>query len=567
MLPAQAPATPPPGGRAAAAPAIPDSPASTSLSTNVDEVSLDLMVRTKHNKPVLDLEPSQLTVTDAGSPVQLSSLRLVTADSGSQHLVALVFDRLGKGAAERAHAMADKILGVFPEKGFTFAVLQVNGRLRLIQSYTRDRQLIDAAITVATPDPLAAPPTDLSPAEKILTATENSDALALSSEERVNGKLLLKALEDSQRILEDRHGPPSLAAIQALAESDRTLTGRKFIVYFSEGITSSSDLGSIPQSILGVANRAGVTLCIVDTNSFDPKMKATMEASANSVAVGRSGASGNISAFGSGNIGSLPGNGAGGFTAGAVPDAVAVHNVAGFEFGDVDARESPLVPMALGTGGIYIGGSGRYDRQLQHLQENLTSWYQAAWAPPIKKYDGAFRPIDIHPLRKDVVIHTRSGYFAVPPAEATGIRPFEMPLMNILAGGPLPSDVAFHAGVLHLGQLPDGNAGELAVQVPLSQLAVHEDASTHIASVHASIVAVIKDSKGAILQHFGEDFPLHEPADMIHTNPGQSITLEEHFSADPGVYTLEAAVMDSIAGKAGAQSIPFTIEPAPKGPR
>jgi VWFA-related protein len=563
MLPAQAPS---PGGQAAAAPATPDSSGSTSLNTNVDEVSLDLTVRTKHNKPVLDLEPSQVTVTDAGSPVHLSSLRLVTADSGSQHLVALVFDRLGKGAAERAHAMADKILGVFPEKGFTFAVLQVNGRLRLIQSYTRDRQLVDAAITAATPDPPEAPPTDLSPAEKILTATENSDALALSSDERTNGKLLLKALEDSQRILEDRHGPPSLAAIQALAESDRTLTGRKFIVYFSEGITSSSDVGSIPQSILGLANRAGVTLVVVDLNSFDPKMKAAMEASTNASTVGQSIASGNVSSFGVGSFGGLPGNGGGGRSPGAGMDPESVHNIAGFAFGDVDAHESPLVSMALGTGGIYIGGSGRYDRQLQRLQEDLTSWYQAAWAPPIEKYDGAFRPIDIHPLRRDVVIRARSGYFAVPPAEATGIRPFEMPLLNILAGPTLPTDVAFHAGIMHLGELPDGNAGELTVQVPISQLAIHEDASTHIASVRASIVAVVKDSKGAILQRFGEDFPLHEPADMMHANSGQSITLGEHFSADPGAYTLEAAVMDGLANKAGAQSIPFTIAPPPKGP-
>ncbi len=565
-LPAQTPpAAAPPGGQAAAVPATPDSPASTSLSTNVDEVSLDLTVRTKHNKPVLDLEPSQLTVTDAGSPVQLSSLRLVTADSGSEHLVALVFDRLGRGASEKAHAMADRILGVFPEKGFTFAVLQVNGRLRLLQPYTRDRQLVDAAITAATPDPLTAPPTDLSPAEKILTESENSDALAVSSDDRARGKMLLSALEDSQRILQDRHGPPSLAALQALIESDRLLTGRKFILYFSEGITSSSDVGNIPKSILGLANRAGVTLCVVDLNSFDPKMKAAMEASVNSTTVG-AGDSGGTSAFG---LGSMPGGG--GATSsiggqGAGFSLASVHNAAGFEFGDVNTQDSPLVSLAQGTGGVYIGGSSRYNRQLQQLQETLTSWYQASWAPPIKKYDGAFRPIDIHPLRKDVVIHARSGYFAVPLAESSAVRPFEMPLLNILAGTALPTDVQFHAGVMHLGELPDGNAGELTVQVPISQLAIHEDSSTHIASVHASIVAVVKDSKGAILQRFGEDFPLHQPSEMMHANSGQSITLEEHFSADPGVYTLETAVMDGIANKVGAQSTTFTIEPQPKGP-
>jgi hypothetical protein len=141
-----------------------------------------------------------------------------------------------------------------------------------------------------------------------------------------------------------------------------------------------------------------------------------------------------------------------------------------------------------------------------------------------------------------------------------------MPLLNILAGSARPTDVAFHAAILHLGELPDGNASELTVQVPISQLAVHEDTNTHISAVHAAIIAVIKDSKGTILQRFGEDFPLHETPDMFRTNSGQTITMEQHFSADPGVYTLETAVMDRIANKAGAQSTTFTVEPATNGP-
>jgi VWFA-related protein len=565
LLPAQAPSVAaPPGVQASTLPATPDSSASSLLSTNVDEVSLDLTVRTKHNKPVLDLQPSQLTVSDAGSPVQLSSLRLVAADSGSQHLVTLVFDHLGRGASQRAHTMAGKILEVFPEKGFSFAVLQVNGRLRLLQPYTQDRRLVDAAIADAIPATPALPLADLTPAEKTLTASENSDALAVSSDDRADGKLILTALEESQRILEERHGNPSLAALQALVESDRLLTGRKFILYFSEGITSGSNIGDAIQSILGQANRAGVTICVVDTNSFDPKMASAMDASAASSLLASGGGSG-ANSFG---VGGMPGGGGISSSVGGPGTAfnlAAVHNTAGFEFGDVDTRDSPLVHLTYGTGGIYIGGSGGYNHQLQQLHEELTSWYQASWAPPIKKYDGEFRPIDIHSLRKDVVIHARSGYFAVPPAESTGIRPFEMPLLNILAGSSLPTDIAFQAGILHLGELPDGNAGELMVQVPISQLAVHEDANTHISAVHASIVAIVKDSKGAILQRFGQDFPLHETPDMFRADSSQMITLEQHFSADPGVYTLEAAVMDRIANKAGAQSTTFTVEPPAKG--
>jgi VWFA-related protein len=550
--------------QAPAASAIPDSSVSSPLSTTVDEVSLDLTVRTKHNKPVRDLLPSELAVTDDGSPVQLSSLRLVAGDSGSEHLVAFVFDRLDTRTAKAAHAIAEKILGVIPEKGYSFAVLQVDRRLRLLQPYTRDRRLVDAAIGDATPPSPVPPLADLTRAEKTLIASLQSDALTVSSADRADGKLVLSALEQSQRIIEDHRSSPSLAALQALVLSDRLLTGRKFIFYFSEGVASNSDSHDIIHSIVGLANRAGVTICVVDADRLDAQMGSNLQAAVASSIVGKGPTNTNISAFGTGSIGNSPSSS--GFAPGASLNSVAAHYTAGFEFGDVDVVQSPLSGLTSGTGGIYIHAPGGSKHQLQQLHDDLTTWYQASWVPPIKNYDGQFRPIDIRPLRKDLVIRARSGYFAVRPTESSEVRPFEMPLLNILAGAALPTDIAFHAGILHLGALPDGNSIALAVQVPISQLEIHEDANTHISSVHATIVALIKDSKGAVLQRFSDDFPLHEAPDMFRADSGQVITLQRHFAADPGVYTLETAVMDRIANKAGARRTTFTVEPSPQGP-
>jgi VWFA-related protein len=543
--------------------AAPDSPATSPLATTVDEVNLDLTIRTKHNKPILDLEPSQIAVTDDGSPVQLSSLRLVDAASGAEHLVTLVFDRLDPSAAKAARKMAERILTAIPVKGYSFVVLQVNGRLRLLQPYTVDRSLVDAAVVSATPGLPAVPSNDLSPAEKALIASIHSDALTLDSANRAEGKMILSALEQSQQILESRRDFPSLAALQALVLSDRFLTGRNLIVYFAGRTASSSDARDVLHSILGMANRAGVTICVVNADPFNSQANSRLQASTVSALIGSgSGAGGSVSSFG---VGNLPGSSSsGGFQAGGFGTAMA-HNVSGFEFGDSDTDESPLVPLARGTGGIYIADAAGLKHRLQQLHDQLTSWYQASWTPPIKNYDGQFRPIHISALRKGLVIRSRTGYFAVPPTEASGVRPFEVPLLNILAGTTIPTDVAFHAGVLHLGELPDGNSGELAVQVPIAQLEQHEDSSTHITSVHAAIVAVIKDSKGTVLQRFGEDFPLHETPDMFRTDSGQSITFQDHFSADPGVYTLETAVMDRVANKTGAQRTTFTIDSPSKG--
>lgn len=556
MFPPISPAQAPGGGHAPATSATQRSSSTSLLSTNADEVSFDLTVRTKHKKPVLDLQPSQLMVTDDGSPVPLSSLHLVANASGSQHLISLVFDHLDPAAAKTARKIAAKILGAIPGTGYSVAVFQVNGRLRLLQPFTADLPLIDAAIADATSTSSAPPSADLTPAEKTLIASVHSDALTLNVAQRAQGKLLLSAIEESQRILEDRRSYPSLAALQAIVDSDRLLTGRKFIFYFSEYLPTNHDARDMVRSITGLASRAGVNIYPVDISRFNERMVSAYSASMATMMLGFGSAGGSSSAFGGGSS----------FTPGAANGPVGAVDMSGFESGGFGADQSPLVALAYGTGGIYFSGSGGSKHQLRQLREDLTTWYQATWVPPIKNYDGQFRPVKIHPLRKGIVVHARSGYFAVPPTEASGIRPFEMPLLNILAKPALPTDVVFRTGILHLGALADGNSAELSVQVPVSHLEIHEDASTHISTAHATIVAVIKDSKGNVLQRFGEDYPLHETPDMFRADSGQTITLERQFSADPGVYTLETAVLDQAANKAGAQRTTFTMEPPQHSP-
>jgi len=242
-------------------------------------------------------------------------------------------------------------------------------------------------------------------------------------------------------------------------------------------------------------------------------------------------------------------------------------NMSQLEFDSLEEVRSPLVNLATGTGGVYIRAGASLKKPLDQLHDDLTTYYEAAYTPAIKNYDGQFRPIAIQPLRKDLVVRTRSGYFAIPPGSGSGIRPFEVPLLTIL-GNPaaLPNAIAFHASVLRLGELPDGNSGALTVEVPVSQLEIHDDGNTHISSVHLSVVALVKDDKGAILQRFSEDIPRHEAPDTLRSEQGQFIVMQRHFSAEPGTYTLETAVLDRLSNKAGAQRSTFTIDPAPHGP-
>ena len=134
------------------------------------------------------------------------------------------------------------------------------------------------------------------------------------------------------------------------------------------------------------------------------------------------------------------------------------------------------------------------------MVQDLSTYYQASYIPPFTEYDGKLRTIAVKPVRSDLQIQTKTGYFALAPGAEAGIRPFEVPLLKTLTEPQLPMDVKFRATVLRFGDLPDGNTNTLAVEVPLSEVQTKEDVHTNLYSAHVSILAQIKDKSGVVVE-------------------------------------------------------------------
>src|SRR6516165_4560362 len=101
-------------------------------------------------KALANLTPEDFAVTDDGTAVKLKDLRLVSRRSGANHLVTLLFDALDPSAATNAREVARKILKVIPTQEFSFAVFNVDRRLRILQEFTTNREQIQKAINAAT---------------------------------------------------------------------------------------------------------------------------------------------------------------------------------------------------------------------------------------------------------------------------------------------------------------------------------------------------------------------------------------------------------------------------------
>ena len=135
------------------------------------------------------------------------------------------------------------------------------------------------------------------------------------------------------------------------------------------------------------------------------------------------------------------------------------------------------------------------------MLQDMTTFYEASYIPPIQDYDGSFRTIAVKPVNARLDIKTKSGYFALAPGAEAGIRPFEVPLLKLFNQSNLPQDVKFRAAVLQFGELPDGNTSTVAIEVPISTLEVNKDTHSNLFTAHVSIVAEIKDKSGTVVEH------------------------------------------------------------------
>lgn len=551
---------------AAPATATPQTTATPAIVTTVDEVTLDMVVRDKKNKPVLDLQPADVTVSDSGAIVKLSDLRLVKGASTADHLITLVFDRMEPSAANNARDIAGKILKMVPVKGFSFSVLSVQGRLRLFQGFTSDRAAVEKAIaTVSERDEKAKTDAAALPEKNLIAVAQTGtdpSGTRVSADERSVARVMLAALEESQRIVQDQHSQPSIAGLLALARTERQITGRKVVIYFVQGMQLDSNAKDMLPSIIGAANRAGVSIYPVDANAVDEQAGEGLVASAAiaTAAPGIRGAAASPLTSGSGSaMQSLP----------QLPPGMISQigeTLSKVEFDALSGYKNPLAELAGGTGGAYIAASSSLKRPLQQMIEDMTTYYEASYVPPIQEYDGKFRPVAVRPVRKGLKIQSRAGYFALPSGNTSALRPFEMPLMKILGEAQLPTDLKFRSGIIRLGDLPDGNANTLVVEVPLAELEMRQDPNADLFSAHVSIVAQIKNKAGTVLEHFGEDVPRHGALQSMDAARSEAITVQRHFIAGPGQYTLETAIVDRNNGKTSAQRVDFEIANPPAGP-
>ena len=500
----------------------------------------------------------------------------------------LLFDPFMGATALSARLVAGKILGVLPTAGYSFSVLDLKGRLRLVQGFTSDRVALDQAIHIETesqPIILNSSLTtalnivhdekaDKAKADTVAAAEKNLIALtetgvdslghSVGVVERRQAETLAAALRDSQAISQEQRGRLSLAGLLALVKSQGALGDRKTIIYFTANQQLDPASKKMLSTITAAAASSGVSIYTVDMEAINnggptDQANAMMNAQAASVGTQQQLSSQPIH----GTVTTAANGSNTGPVWGVQQDIAVMTDFMrnGFEdltnpFADT---KNPMADLSKATGGLYIDAQNSTKKPLQQMVQDLSTFYQASYVPPFKEYDGKFRAISVKPLRAGLNIQTKSGYFALEGGDAAEAQAFEGPLLKSLTDATLPTDLKFHATVVRFGELPDGNTSTLGVELPLAELATKQDAKTKLSSAHVSIVAQVKDESGTVMEHYSEDITKKGVAETLERDHDATIFLGRHFILTPGRYTMEVAVLDQNSGKAGAERRAFEI--------
>ena len=516
---------------AAQSTAVPAQPAAPAAARA--EVVLDFVARDTHGHPIRDLRPEEMKITDGGATVKIERLQLIGGGNGGQQapagsrLVSLIFDGLDSYASPAARKAATGMLNALIGTGASFSVWRISDKLELMQTFTKDGGLLTKAIETATGPPR-------NPSAASTPAAASSDPVALNAQH---------TLDRWDRIQRDERLRPQAAALVALSRQQASLSGRKAIVYFSDSVQVEQCSPDQLRAAIGSANRAGVVLYTVNVGGLSE----AAEKKASSI---------------------LDANAA---TADAPPAAApqaakpAAQSL-GFTFIQLEADTGsrlPLKDLAEATGGLYIRRSSDVGPSSGKIADDLATYYEVAYAAPSAERIGQFRAVSMRVSRSETRLQSRSGYFALPADAGPDTPPFEVPLLKALNAPGRTETIPFRIDTLHLGQAQGKARAEAVLELPLAGIYCKLDPALGLCDMHFSVLLLVKDASGQILQKFSQDVPDQMATEGIESATNGVYTLDRSLSLPSGEYHLEAAVLDRQANKLSSKSTGFTLSVGP----
>lgn len=555
-------------------------PTSTFEAT-ANEVMIDVVVRDKKGKAVNDLTGADFKVIDNGVEQKVLGTRVVSGaeaiEKGAKvpldalrqvRLVTLVFEELSNEQRLIARKAAlDLIKGDHAQNVF-YSVMAITSQLNALQPFTMDKAKLKDAIEKATSGKYLTFPGEsnrIKTGLRDVVANASNPQAALTGQvasstpsttspaagaaagqaagaaylEQKTAAIMLEMLQFDATYSRDESTRISIFSLLSLVRGQYSMPGRKSVIYFTAGMAVPTNLDEPFRNVLSAANRGNISFYSVDTRGVG--VDDTTEARE---ALNR--ATKNIRE----DTTSTDGN-------------VSKDQMRAFDTAETSGRNNvsgPIRDLAESTGGFLVSNSNDLRPALKKINEEVNTYYELFYNPGIETYDGKFRKTRVDTERKDLVVQTRNGYFALPlNIRGPAVLPYEFALLKALDTAPAPEAVSFRAGAIRLQPGKDYTRAQLLVEVPMSGITFTEDKAAGTFKMRVSLVSLIKDAKGNVVKKFSNDLPRTGPLTVLAQAKAGNFNYKDQMDLPPGDYTVETAVIDHESGKIGVHKAPFTV--------
>jgi VWFA-related protein len=547
------------------------------IRANASEVLLDLVVRDKHGKPVKNLKAGDIQIYEDGVRQDIRSFRFVAAtetvhqevgEAPAQpsqkapprplravNLICIVFHNLDPVSRTQAiEAIREFLKSELPPQTYVGMFL-LSDRFTPVYPFSNDRP----ALLKALNDVFITRGLDFGQAsEAVLTASPNRvtvstvvDMVAHSAttEMKISGgevaTTVINGAEVStgtganamrgnqageRRDFSDINGMRETDKIINMVNLLGPLPGRKSILLLTTGLATTGDPDRF-QKILDKANGVEMTVYAMDVSGLTH----VSTAQAANIALGQVAAVSRTQRNVDSDLSGAKEKSRQGDT---MNDAVR----------NSDTQAS-LRALSEGTGGFLIANTNELRKPFQRIVDDLEIHYEAAYHPTSERYDGRLRTIEVKLARPDWRVESRTGYFAL----AEGLQPFEIVGLAVLNTKPLPHAFEFRSAVYHFRD----SQSALSFELPGTSLGAthHLDRQTY--ALHASLLALVKDASGQVVDKYSIDAPYEVPDAGFKAMQSGAVSYTHPLNLPPGHYTVETAVIDREGGRTSTNLVQF----------
>jgi VWFA-related protein len=462
---------------------------------------------------------------DSARPIVAPETNALTGISA----VAFVFDRLSLDARARATRAALAYLQESANQAELFGVFVTDLSVVEVQPFTGNRELVKSGLAKAG---LHDPSLYTSTTER-QRQLRNSLTSGQSSFDSQRAAMELSMLERIEELERDQQGDATTRGLLLIASSLRLQPGRKAVIFFSEGMILPSSVMETFRSVINAANRNNVSFYTVDAAGLRAESKAletTKElASRNEARMAQLATS-------------------------AEPNGPMIKDLERNEDLLRLNPDSGLGQLADQTGGFLITDSNDLKGQLRRVDEDLHTYYLMSYTSKSQNYDGHFRRIEVKVKRPGLLVQSRKGYFAIKGTFASPVLSYEAPALAALQNTPKANSFPFCAGGFSFPERERTGLASVIADVPLSAFTFHTDQEKKVYATDFSIVSLIKDSAGQVVDKLSKQYRLSGPLDKVEELKQTRVLFYREADLASGRYTLQTVAYDAPTGRASVRT-------------